>query len=320
MGSIANEATPRASGSSMRSRTVMIMLALLAGGAAAVIAQNFDKIEITNEKLADGVWMLKGAGGNLGLCDGPDGAILIDDQFAALTPKIQAAIKTLTDHPVRIIINTHWHGDHTGGNENFANAGAEIFAHENVRKRMSVQQIMPARNDTVAASPAKAWPVVTFADGVTLHLNGEDLSVIHVPAAHTDGDAFIWFHKANVIHCGDVLFNGFYPFIDTDTGGSIDGMIAADDQILAIANDQTKVIPGHGPLTDKAGLKRFRDMLVDFRGRIAKQMKAGKTADQMIAAHLTADIDSTWGKGFIKPDKFISMTVHDLTMHASAKK
>jgi glyoxylase-like metal-dependent hydrolase (beta-lactamase superfamily II) len=296
-----------------RGSAVLIALAVALGAAAAVVAQNFDKVEVTSQQLADGVWMLKGAGGNLGVFAGPDGVVMIDDQYAPLSPKIRAAVKALSDRPIRAIINTHWHGDHTGGNENFARDGAEIFAHENVRKRMSEVHIFTGvRSDTVQPSPAVAWPVVTFEEGLSLHLNGDDLSIIHVPPAHTDGDAFVWFHKANVIHAGDLCFNGLYPFIDASSGGNIDGMISADDRLLAIADDRTRIIPGHGPLTDRAGLKRFRDMLAEVRDRVAKQVRAGRTVDQLIASHATADLDSTWGKGFMKPTMFLTAVYEDL--------
>ena len=312
-------AGPRGAG--RRGPLLIIAVALALGAAAAVVAQNFDKTEITNEKLADGIWMLRGAGGNLGLIAGPDGAVMIDDQYGPLSPKIKAAVKGLSDWPLRAIINTHWHPDHTGGNENFANDGVEIFAHENVRKRLSeVHVFSGVRSDTVQPAPPRAWPVVTFGDGITLHLDGEEITVIHVPPAHTDGDAFVWFKHANVIHTGDLCFNGRYPFIDASSGGNIDGMIAADDRLLALADDKTKIIPGHGPLTDKAGLQRFRDMLAQVRDRVAKQVKSGKTLEQLIASHPTADLDSIWGKASITPATFLGMVYEDLSKQKKAKK
>ena len=304
-----------------RASAALIAVAVALGAAAAVVAQNFDKVEIKSEKLADGVWMLRGAGGNLGVFAGPDGVVMIDDQYAPLSPRIKAAVHALSDRPIRAIINTHWHGDHTGGNENFAKDGAEIFAHENVRKRMGETHIFSGvRTDTMPPSPAAGWPVVTFGDGVTLHLNDEELSVIHVPPAHTDGDAFVWFHKANVIHTGDLCFNGLYPFIDASSGGNIDGMISADDRLLAIADERTRIIPGHGPLTDRAGLKRFRDMLAEVRDRVAKQVRAGRTVDQLIASHATADLDSIWGRSSIKPAIFLTGVYEDLKSHNDVKR
>ena len=315
--SAARATAPRAA---FRRRVLLIAAALAVVAAAAVVAQNFDNVEIKSEKVAEGLWMLTGRGGNIGVLTGADGTVLIDDQYGPLSPKIKAAVQVLTDKPIRTIINTHWHGDHTGGNEHFAGDGAEIFAHDNVRKRMSETHIFTAFKDTVAPSPARALPVVTFNDGVTLHLNGEDITVIHVPPAHTDGDAFVWFPHLNAIHAGDLCFNGLYPFIDASSGGNIDGMIHADDVILALANDQTRIIPGHGPLTDKAGLKRFRDMLAEVRDRVAKQIRAGHTKDQMIEAHATADIDSTWGKGFMKPTDFLGTVYDDLSSKKGAKR
>jgi glyoxylase-like metal-dependent hydrolase (beta-lactamase superfamily II) len=301
-------------------RLALLAVALGLGAAAAVVAQNFDNVQVTSEKVADGIWALKGRGGNIGLFAGAEGVVLIDDQFAPLSPKIKAAIKALTDHPVDLIINTHWHGDHTGGNENFARDGVKIIAHDNVRKRMSEVHIFSGvRHDTVPPSPPMALPILTYADGVTVHLNGEEVSVVHVPPAHTDGDSYIWFHHANVIHTGDLCFNGFYPFIDASSGGTIDGMIGADDRILAIADDRTRIIPGHGPLTDKAGLKHFRDMLAEVRGRVAKQLAAGRSAEQLIASHPTADLDSIWGKGPIKPDVFLTGVYEDLSKHGAVK-
>jgi cyclase len=299
----------------------VIVLAILLGGAAAVIAQNFDKVEVKSEKLADNIWMLKGAGGNIGICAGDEGVVMIDDQYAPLSSRIKDAVKAISDKPIRTVINTHWHPDHTGGNENFSNDGAEIFAQENVRRRMSEAHIFTGtRSDTIPPSPQRAWPVVTFIDGMTLYRNGEEISVIHVAPAHTDGDAFVWFHHANVIHTGDLCFNGMYPRIDGVTGGNIDGMIAADDRILALADDRTRIIPGHGPSTDKAGLKRFRDMLVQARGLVAKEIKSGHSLDQTLASHATADLDSTWGKGFMKPPAFYGGIFQDLASRKTAGK
>ena len=297
-----------------RGAAAVLATLILTGAAAAALAQNFDKVEIKSEQLASNVWILRGAGGNIGMIAGPDGVVIIDDQFAPLSDKIKAAVKSLTQYPVRAIVNTHWHGDHTGGNENFAKDGAEIFAHENVRKRMSEVHIFSGvRSDTVQPSPAKGWPVVTFEDGVKLYLNGEEITVIHVPPAHTDGDAFVWMPHANVIHCGDLCWNGLYPFIDASSGGKLDGMIGADERILTYANDQTKIIPGHGPLTDKAGLQHFHDMLVQVRERVAKQVKSHKTLEQLIASHPTADLDSIWGKGSMKPAAFLESVYRELS-------
>ncbi len=256
--------------------------------------------------------MLLGAGGNIGVSVGADGVFVIDDRYAPLTEKIKAAVRALSTAPIRFVINTHWHGDHTGGNENLAHDGTLIIAQENVRKRMSVEQFIAAFNSRVPPKPVVALPVVTFADGVTFYLNGDTIQVLHVKAAHTDGDAIIYFRKANVIHAGDTFFNGFYPFIDASTGGSLDGMTAAADQILSLANDQTRIIPGHGPLGGRAEVKAFRDMLATVRIRLARAKIQGLTAEQVMNANLLADLDSTWGKGFLTPAQFVAIAYGSL--------
>ena len=229
-----------------------------------------------------------------------------------MTEKISAAIAKITAKPVRFVLNTHWHGDHTGGNENFGKRGSLIVAHENVRKRMSVEQFIEAFNMRSPASPPAALPVVTFAQSVTLHLNGDEIRAIHMPNAHTDGDAVVHFLRNDVIHMGDIYFNGMYPFIDDATGGSVEGVIAACDKVDAIAGDKTRVIPGHGPLSNKAELKAYRDMLATVAERVGKLVAAGKTVEDVAAAKPTADLDEKWGKGFIKPDQFAQMVAHNI--------
>ncbi len=282
-------------------------LLLVLGLPPAFAQQNFDEVQIETVPVADGLFMLVGSGGNIGLSVGADGAFLIDDQYAPLTDKIKAAVSAQTDQPIRFVVNTHWHGDHTGGNEHMGEAGAIIVAHENVRKRMSTEQFLKAFNMRRPPSPPGALPVVTFTDAVTFHWNGDDIRVFHVAPAHTDGDAVIHFQKANVIHAGDTFFNGMYPFIDTSTGGSLDGMIAAADRILALADDATKIIPGHGPLANKADLIAYRDMLDTVRARIREMIQAGKTRDEVVAAKPTADLDAAWGKGFLQPDVWVGI-------------
>jgi glyoxylase-like metal-dependent hydrolase (beta-lactamase superfamily II) len=275
--------------------------------APALAQQDFSKVEIKATKLSEAVYMLTGAGGNLGLSVGEDAVFLIDDQFAPLTEKISAAIAKITPKPVQLIINTHWHFDHTGGNENFGKAGAIIVAHDNVRKRMNSEQFIEFLRMTEKAAPRAALPVVTFAGGLTLHLNGDEIRVIHVPRAHTDGDALVHFTKSDVIHMGDTYFNGFYPFIDTSSGGTIDGVIAAADRAIAIATDATKIIPGHGPLSNKAELRVYRDMLATISARIKKMLAEGKKIEEITASGVSADFDEKWGKGFIAPNKFAEM-------------
>ncbi len=286
----------------MRNKLVLAAALLALATFSAAAQQDFSKVEVKAEKIADGLWMLTGAGGNIGVSAGPDGVFLVDDQYAPLTDKIKAAIATVSDKPVRFVVNTHWHGDHVGGNENLGKAGAVLVAHENVRKRMSKEQFIKLFNRTVPASAAAALPLVTFAESLSFHLNGEDIDAIHVPPAHTDGDVVVFFHKANVIHVGDLVFNGMYPVVDLSSGGSVDGMIGAADRILAAGDAATKIIPGHGPLATKADVKAFRDMLAASRDAIQPLVKAGKTLDQVKAAKPTAALDEKWGKGFIKPE------------------
>lgn len=292
-------------------RTLALTLAF-AFALPAAAQQDFSKVEIKTTKLNDTTYMLVGAGGNLGLSVGPDAVFLIDDQYAPMTPKITAAIKAITDKPVKFVVNTHWHGDHTGGNENFGKAGAIIVAHDNVRKRMSTEQVLAFFNMKVPPSPKEALPVITFGVDTTFHLNGDEIHVFHVPNAHTDGDAIVFFRKGNIVHMGDLYFNGLYPFIDSASGGKIDGVVAAADRVLALSDDKTVIIPGHGPLSNKAELKAYRDMLATVAGRVKAQIAAGKKLEDIIAAKPTADYDAKWGGGFIKPDKWVELVVRNL--------
>jgi cyclase len=276
-----------------------------AAKAKAEEAKRFAKVVVKSQQLAPGLFELEGAGGNIGLSVGPDGAFLIDDQFGPLTPKIAAAARKVGGKNIRFVINTHWHGDHTGGNENLGKAGAVIFAHENVRKRMSVEQFVEMKQMTVPPAPAGALPLVTFTSDVTFHLNGDDVRVFHVAPAHTDGDSIVQFVKANVIHMGDTFMTMSYPFVDTSSGGSFFGFITAADQVLALANDQTKIIPGHGVVTDRAALKEWRDMLVTLRDRIGKDVAAGKTLEQVQASKPTAQWDEKLGVQFITPTQIV---------------
>lgn len=263
----------------------------------ALAQRDFSKVEITSEEVVPGVFMLQGSGGNIGLSVGEDGAFVIDDQFAPLAPKIMAAIKTINAAPVEFVVNTHWHGDHTGGNEAFGGAGARIVAHDNVRKRLK-EGLKRAASETPPA-PDGALPVVTFSDQVSFYWNGRDIRVIHLKDAHTDGDAIIHFRDANVIHTGDIYFNGGYPYIDLDSGGTFDGLIAAQEKILSLCDDATKIIPGHGPLSSKAILAPYVAMLKDVRARIAALIAQGMTEDQAVKADPLKDLNETWGKGFI---------------------
>jgi cyclase len=292
------------------------VLAVCTAGLFAVAAsaqQDFSKVEIQTEKLADTVYMMTGAGGNLGLSVGEDAVFVIDDQFAPLTPKIQAAIAKLSSQPVRFVLNTHWHFDHTGGNENLGKAGALIVAHENVRKRLSTEGFIEFLGMKTKPEPKVALPVLTFTRDLAFHLNGDEIRVFHVARAHTDGDSIIHFSKSDVIHMGDSLFNKLYPFIDTSSGGTVEGVLAAADRVLKIAGDKTRIIPGHGPLASKADLKAYRDMLAAVSGNIRAQVKARKTLEQVLASKPTAKYDEVWGKGFLAPDKFVAMLYGNLS-------
>lgn len=296
-------------------RIVALFFLLCLLGSLSYAQRNFDSVQVRSAKLADGVFMLTGSGGNIGLSSGEDGIFIIDDQFAPLTDKIKAAIASSTGSaaPVRFVLNTHWHWDHTGGNENMGKAGAVIVAHENVRKRMSVENFNTFFKNTIPASPAVALPVVTFTTDVTFHLNGEEIHIFHVDPAHTDGDAIVHFLKSNIVHMGDCFFNGFYPFIDVSSGGSVTGMIAAVDRVLAMINDQTKLIPGHGRLGTRSELKAFRDMLAGVRDNVAKLIAEGKTLDEAKAAKPSRSFDETWGKGFLSPDDFVAIVYASLS-------
>ncbi len=296
-----------------------LAVSLLAAGRAAG-QQDFSKVEVKAERLGDGVWMLTGAGGNLGVSAGEDGVVLVDDEYAPLTDRILAAIRTISPKPVRFLINTHWHGDHTGGNENLGKAGVLIFAHENVRKRMSVEQFNAFFKRATPASPAAALPVVTFTDSVTFHLNGEDIEAFHVPPAHTDGDTVIVFRKADVIHTGDLFFNGIYPFIDLESGGSVEGVVAAADRIYARCDAKTKLIPGHGPVATPADLKTYRDMVAGSYAAVKALVAQGKTKDETVAAKPTAAWNEKWGKAFLKPEAWVSIlwTDADAKLHPKA--
>ena len=286
--------------------------ALLLACAAPAAAQNdLSAVEIRVEKIAPGVAVLFGAGGNIGLSYGEDGNVLVDDQFAPLTAKIAAAVRGLDPDPIRFVVNTHWHYDHVGGNEALGKAGAVILAHRNVRERMSTDQLIAAMNQKVPASPKDALPVVTFAEGVDLNLNGDVLHVIHVRNAHTDGDSIVHWQRANVLHMGDTFFHrSSFPFVDLSSGGSIDGVVAAAEKGLAMANAGTRIIPGHGPVASRAELAAYRDMLVDIRAKVAAGIKAKKSLAQIQATRPAARYGMP--DGFIKPDGFVEAVYNSL--------
>ena len=263
------------------------------------------KISYKSTELAKGLYMLEGeggfAGGNVGLSTGEDGVVLIDDGLPPLTGTLLAAIGKLTPAPVKFVINTHVHGDHVGGNEALGKSGATIVAHDQLRERMLKDGLTSAEGPQPV--PEDALPVVTFSDSVTFHLNGRAAFVFHVARAHTDGDAVIHFRDDNVIHAGDVMFNGLFPFIDLDSGGSVDGYIAAQERILGLADEQTRIIPGHGPLAGKKELQAAVDMLKGARERVRALVVAGKSEAEILAANPLADYHDKWNWGFITTER-----------------
>lgn len=273
---------------------------------------SWDKVEITVEKAAKNIYVLKGVGGNIGIAVSDNGVYMIDDQFAQLSEKILAAIATVTDQPVRFLVNTHLHGDHTGGNENLSNQGAIIIAHENVRKRMSNKQFL-GMGQILDASPPAALPQITFTDDLTIYLDSiTPMMVMHVHEAHTDGDSFVYFPNENVLHTGDVFFKNSYPYIDLNSGGSIDGLLQAVNEALFMVNDKTVIIPGHGDLATRQDLMNYRDTLMAVREQVRTAKVDGKTLEEVREMELTKEWDDTYGQGFIKPDEIVKFVYNSL--------
>ncbi|MBT8351313.1 MAG: MBL fold metallo-hydrolase [Deltaproteobacteria bacterium] len=266
-----------------------------------------DDVEIKAVKVTDQIYMIAGQGGNIGLFIGEDGTFLIDDQFAPLTEKILEAIKAVGGQHPRFLINTHYHGDHTGGNEKIGQAGTLIVSHDNVRERLISGAYIGAFKMKLPPVSKAGLPVVTFSKDIKFHINGDMVMVKHVPHAHTDGDSFIYFQDANVIHAGDLFFNGFYPFIDVNHGGSLKGMIKGLDKVLRIADDQTKIISGHGPLGDRQQLASYRQMLGVAYERLKTLKAEGKTAEEAAAEKPLDDLEATWGNGLFKGDQWIQL-------------
>lgn len=253
----------------------------------------FDKVNIQTTKLSDHIYMLEGSGGNIGVSVGNDGVFIIDTQFAPLTPKILSAIKKISDQPVKIVANTHHHGDHTGGNENLGDMGATIIAHENVRKRL------------LENSATSAIPVITFNDKLNIQMNNEQVAIFHVENAHTDGDAMLYFTESNVLHTGDTYFNARYPYIDINSGGSINGYINAVKSGLMVVDNDTKIIPGHGNLSNKSEYLTFLNMLETVKAAVLREMENGKTEDEVSANTLLTKTydDLGYGDHFINSEK-----------------
>lgn len=271
----------------------MLVIALLVSAAAIAQEPDWGAVQIRTTGLGNGVYMLEGLGGNIGLSVGEDGVFMIDDQFAPLTPKILAAIAEVTDRRINFVINTHWHYDHVGGNEQLGIAGATIISHDNARLRMAA--------DGPNQVPLGGLPVITYSETTTFHYNGHEIHAFHPLPAHTDGDSVIQFRDVDIIHAGDVFWNGLYPFIDTDSGGSVAGVITTLRKIANLAGPDTQVIPGHGPLGNKADVGKAADMIEESLDRVASLVADGKNLDEIKAADLFSDYNPTWGVGFINP-------------------
>jgi len=288
-------------------KKTLALLLVLACGIAAALAQNFDAVQIKATQVTPGIWMLEGAGGNIGVSVGEDGILLIDDQFAPLTEKILAAVKQISDKPIRFLFNTHWHGDHTGGNENLGRAGLLIVAHDNVRTRLLTDQAtLLGKNPRLQKV---GLPLITFDNTVTYHINGDTMTAYHIAPAHTDGDSIVRFKNANVVHTGDVFASGRYPYIDTINGGSVSGIVKAMDDLIPTLDDSTKVIPGHGPLSGKRDVIAYRNMIAAIGSRVETLVKQGKNLEEVRAAKPTSDFDAVWGK-VRKGDEFVEFVYY----------
>ena len=271
----------------------------------------FDGVVIKTNKITDNIFMLEGSGGNIGVFIGEDGVFMIDDQYAPLSDKIKKAIGELSSKDVKYLINTHWHGDHAGGNENFGKDGATIVAHENVLERLSTDQHSKAFNRTTPASPKVAWPTITFEENMSIHMNGQKVMLMHVHNAHTDGDTFVWFPESNVLHMGDCFFKGRFPYIDLGSGGSVQGAMRAIEAAMMITDADTKIIPGHGTMADKSDLLEYYQMLTTMYDRVKQHVVMGKTVDEIKVAGLTDDY-AEWGTGFINAERIIDIIWTDI--------
>lgn len=269
-------------------------------------------VEFSTFQLSDTVYMLKGRGGNIGISTGEDGLYIIDDQLRPITDQLLKAIGKISNKPIRFVINTHYHADHVGGNETIGNAGAVLIAHENIRKRMTTEQVSIFMNNTTPPYPKGALPVVTFNDRLSLHLNGETATAYYVANGHTDGDSIIHFPVSNVIHMGDMFFNGLYPYVDLDAGGSMQGLVAAANLALSMADESTRIIPGHGPLGMTEDLKNYRNYLVQAGANVQTLIDEGMELGQIIAAKPTREWDESLGKTWITPAQFVTFIYNSL--------
>jgi cyclase len=292
----------------------LLLLFTLESTAVNNVNAQDENVTISTTKLTNNTYMLKGSGGNIIVSVGQDGVFMVDDQFAPLTEKIKGAISNITDQPVKFVINTHWHSDHTGGNENFGELGAIIVSHDNVKKRLSTEQFIGFFNRTVPPLSEKGLPIITFSDNMTISQNGDEIRVIHVGNGHTDGDSIVYFTKSNVIHVGDDFTDRSYPFIDISSGGSIDGLISSLQTISSLIDDETKVISGHTEISNKTKVNDLLNMLTDVRQNVSQMMEEGKTLQEIIALRPTAGYDEIYHEhSTIKPEDFVAHVYQSLT-------
>jgi glyoxylase-like metal-dependent hydrolase (beta-lactamase superfamily II) len=292
-------------------KKLLVPIVLLLFAISVTAQTDFSKVEIKVTKVAGNVYMLEGAGGNIGVSVGDDGILIVDDQFAPLADKIRAALKGIADKKLRFILNTHWHGDHTGGNVAFG-PEAPVIAHDNVRKRMAVEQKSEVFKRTTPASPKEALPVITFNQNLTVHFNGEEIRAIHFPQGHTDGDSVIFFAGSNVVHLGDDFFAGRFPFVDLESGGSVEGLTKNIGEIITKIPAGAKLIPGHGPLSGIEDLMNYHNMLVTTSDIVRAKIKAGKTLEQIKSEGLP-DTWKSWGTGFVKTDVWLETIYRSTT-------
>ena len=293
---------------------LLLTVSLLFAISAHAQTTDWSKVEVKATKVAGNIYMLQGAGGNIGVSVGDDGILIVDDQYAPLADKIRAALKGIADKKLRFILNTHWHGDHTGGNAALG-ADAPVIAHDNVRKRMSTEQRSTVFNRTTQPSPKEALPIITFNQTLTVHFNGEEIRAIHFPQGHTDGDSVIFFTSSNVVHLGDDFFAGRFPFVDLESGGSVEGLIKNIGEIIGRIPADAKLIPGHGPISTLDDLKTYHRMLQQTTEIVRQKIAAGKTLDQVKSEGLPAEWAS-WGTGFINTARWVETIYTSL----SAKK
>ena len=290
------------------SKQYLLSIAVAVG--LSISSQSFAQqspVKVEANQLTDNIYMITGKGGNIGLLTGEEGSFLVDDQFAPLTEQIIEVVKSVGGDVPRFLINTHFHGDHSGGNENLGKAGTLIMAHHAVRERLVNGSYIGAFGMKSGPADKAALPTVTYSENMHVHINGETIRIIHVPSAHTDGDSFVVFEDANIVHAGDIFFNGFFPFIDGANGGSVRGVIAGADLMLALTDADSKIIPGHGPLASREDLQGYRDMLATAYERLLKLKNQGMSVEDAVAEAPLKDLEADWGNGIFTADKWIGI-------------